>query len=553
MRQTRRFALGFVAVIALCVGAGASQPAAESTHDDAPHDLRPRAPWRAPVGVRITDAHAADVIYVKFLDDADVRAHNGGLAHADLRIANLPIAQWRPVHDLPPARLDAMRTNAERSSGKRLADMTTEFFAFVADGRDAQAVLDALNALDAVEVALPVPKPPAPPLPPNFEPNQGYLLASPAGVDALHAWSDAGTRGAGVSIVDLEYVFDASHADLPSVGIIGNTPVDPGFGPDHGTAVLGQLASLNNGWGTTGIASDSDIYFAGTFANSVWNVGAAITNSVNALNPGDVILIEQQMGGPNGEFIPIEWFPSWHNAVVNAVANGFIVVMAAGNGGQNLDDPIFSQGNGGHWPFLPENDSGAIIVGAGAAPTEFGGTGTPRSRLSFSTYGSRVNLQGWGQRVWTTGYGGAYSAEGPQFEYTSSFSGTSSASPIVAAACALVQSVYKDANEGATLTSRQMRELLASTGAAQQSGSNPATQNIGPLPDIAAAIAALPVTMPCEGDTNGDNIINFADLSTVLTDFGRSGRNLLGDIDHDDDVDFADFNLVLTNYGVDCR
>src|SRR5690606_18534448 len=183
-------------------------------------------------------------------------------------------------------------------------------------------------------------------------------------------------------------------------------------------------------------------------------------------------------------------FPPWHNAVVTAVGNGMVVVMAAGNGGQNLDAPIFSTGNGGHWPFLPENDSGAIIVGAGVAGPGFG-VGTPRARLSFSTYGSRVNLQGWGQSVWTTGYGGAYDDEGPSLYFTSSFSGTSSASPIVAGACALVQSVYKARNDGATLTSRQMRDLLVSTGLPQQDGSFPASQNIGPLPNVAAAVVAI--------------------------------------------------------------
>ncbi len=56
----------------------------------------------------------------------------------------------------------------------------------------------------------------------------------------------------------------------------------------------------------------------------------------------------------------------------------------------------------------------------------------------------------------------------------------------------------------------------------------------------------------CPGDTNGDNIINFADLNTVLAQFGQTGAGLSGDVDGDNDVDFADLNIVLANFGIVC-
>jgi hypothetical protein len=519
--------------------------------------LEPRQRWAKPARAVVDESHARGIVYVKFADDAPLAMRDARpTARLDrasrAAIDALPIAGWRPVYDLPEDRLDHMRTNAQRTLGRALADMTTEFFAIIDNNADAASIVDAFNALDIVELALPMPKPVAPPLPPDFEPNQGYLITAPTGVGAVHAWAEFGTRGAGVSIADLEYTFNMSHADLPRIQLVGVTPADPGFGPDHGTAVLGLLAALNNGWGTTGLAAESQIYFAGTYDGQVWNIASALLAATNAMQPGDIILIEQQFVGPNGQFVPVEWFPPWHNAIVTAVGNGMVVVMAAGNGGQNLDDPIFSQGNGGHWPFLPQNDSGAIIVGAGASSAGFGNTTTPRSRLSFSTYGSRVNLQGWGQGVWTTGYGAAYSAEGPTLQYTSTFGGTSSASPVVAGACALVQSVYKARNSGATLTSHQMRSLLMSTGMPQQDGANPATQNIGPLPDIEAAITHITPAAVCVGDSNGDNIVNFADLSATLSVFGQSGAGIACDFDHDGDVDFIDLNAVLSNFGSAC-
>ncbi len=530
---------------------------ASGLHAAAPGPLAPRQPWIKAEHTRVGATHAKGVIYVKFLDDSPVSLRAASPVtdlDGDERAAidALPIARWRAVYDLPEARLEQLRADAQRSLGRSLADMTTEFFAFIDDDADTAEVIDALNALDIIEIALPMPKPVAPPLPPDFESNQGYLDRAPTGVGALHAWDDLGTRGAGVGIADIEYIFDPAHQDLPPIQLVGVTPVDPGFGADHGTAVLGLITSRDNGWGTTGIATDAQHYFSGSYDGQAWNIASALVAATNAMEPGDIILIEQQYPGPNGNYVPVEWFAPWYNAIVTAVGNGMVVVMAAGNGGQNLDDPMFSQGNGGHWPFLPENDSGAIIVGAGAASSGFGNTTTPRSRLSFSTYGSRVNLQGWGQGVWTTGYGGAYSAEGPTLHYTSSFSGTSSASPVVAGACALVQSVYKVRNPGQTLTSHQMRALLMSTGLPQQDGANPATQNIGPLPDIEAAILAIVPASHCPGDVNGDNLVNFSDLTTALTQFGRTGVGLSADFDNDGDVDFMDLNEVLTHFGVAC-
>ena len=87
-------------------------------------------------------------------------------------------------------------------------------------------------------------------------------------------------------------------------------------------------------------------------------------------------------------------------------------------------------------------DSGAIIVGAGAPGT----VANARSKLSFSTYGSRVDLQGWGDDIVTTGYGDLFNnpAAGKRRDYTATFGGTSGASPIVAGAAVDLQGVTKE-------------------------------------------------------------------------------------------------------------
>jgi hypothetical protein len=57
----------------------------------------------------------------------------------------------------------------------------------------------------------------------------------------------------------------------------------------------------------------------------------------------------------------------------------------------------------------------------------------------------------------------------------------------------------------------------------------------------------------CEGDANGDGLINFADLNATLADFGMTGPDLPGDVDADGDVDFVDLNRVLSVFGTTCR
>ncbi|TVQ61895.1 MAG: hypothetical protein EA379_05640 [Phycisphaerales bacterium] len=53
-------------------------------------------------------------------------------------------------------------------------------------------------------------------------------------------------------------------------------------------------------------------------------------------------------------------------------------------------------------------------------------------------------------------------------------------------------------------------------------------------------IAYAGTTIDCPGDFTGDNVVDFADLSEVLSDFGGA-------------YDFADLSLVLANFGADCN
>ena len=335
---------------------------------------------------------------------------------------------------------------------------------------------------------------------------QGYVDAPPDGVDARYAWSN-GFNGAGVRICDVEYAWNLNHADLPGATHLVANLTETEYGDDHGTAVLGEMGGRNNGTGVRGIADGASFFLAGAYANKEYNVGNAILAAANVFGTGDVILLEQQLMGPTSEYVPVEWYKPFYDAIVTAVGQGMVVVEAAGNGGQNLDDAVYSTGNGGHHPFLLQNDSGALLVGAGA-PASYP---NPRSRLGFSNYGKTLDVQGWGMSVLTTGYGDLYSAEGSNRLFTASFSGTSSASPIVAGAAAVIQQVYR-ARYGKAAPPALVRQLLRSTGT-PQSGED----LIGPLPNLRAAILAIQNPV----DSDGDGFYDWLDNCPSLANPGQ--------------------------------
>jgi hypothetical protein len=263
--------------------------------------------------------------------------------------------------------------------------------------------------------------------------------------------------------------------------------------------VLGELTGGSNAFGVTGLAPSAPlrtVNVSSLNANGVcaYNLANAIKVASDNASAGDVILIEQQAAGPrwNGDpnsqvgDVPVEWDQSvavW-TAIHDATSLGRIVIEAGGNGSQNLDDPIYNDAAGTNW-F--SHDSGAIIVGAGNAPgCTTRGNVPARSRLYFSDYGSRLDLQGWGACVVTTGYGDLQGGTDPNLWYTQDFSGTSSASPIVASSAAVMSSLAK--SRGSLLTPATVRSMLKSTGQRQASGE---PGNIGPLPNLKTAINAL--------------------------------------------------------------
>jgi subtilisin family serine protease len=242
------------------------------------------------------------------------------------------------------------------------------------------------------------------------------------------------------------------------------------------------LIADNNTKGVTGISWGANIGLAPALTSNLgFNPANAILLAMDKGSAGDVILIELQITVCDlFEWGPVEWDTAVFQVIQTAVAQGFVVVEAAGNGNVNLDQAACSD------VFdRTVRDSGAIIVGAGLPPS----SGADRQREFFSTFGSRVDLQGWGSGVATTGYGDLHVAPdvpaNPNFWYTDLFAGTSSASPMVVGAVANLQGIAL-AQSGIPLTPLQIRTLLVQTGSPQLGNT---AEHIGPRPDLRQAIA----------------------------------------------------------------
>jgi len=354
----------------------------------------------------------------------------------------------------------------------------------------------------------------APPATSNFATDQGYLGPAPGGIDAHYAWTRTGGRGAGFSIIDIEGAWRFTHEDLllKLSGVVGGIPTTDLGWRNHGTAVAGEISADRNSLGVEGICPEA--VFGGV---SIFGPGQGSANAIKQaadhLKAGDIILIELHRPGPRHNFqsrpdqkgyVAIEWWPDDFDAIKYATSRGVLVVEAAGNGSEDLDDTIYNNpamGFPASWtnPYNRSNrDSGTIVVGAGAPPpgTHGANHGPDRSRLDFSNYGELVDAQGWGREVTSTGYGDLQGGSDENKWYTNHFSGTSSASPIVVGALGCIQGGLKAAGRS-LLTPITARDALRTTGTPQTDApGRPATQRIGNRPDLNALFLKL---IPAKG------------------------------------------------------
>jgi hypothetical protein len=237
----------------------------------------PRAVWSGQVRVKLPDDTSARLQGLRVVDAR-------GRTVLDLAAA-LPTGALRRATQGGGVRLEALRSlrlAGELATGLRLPDLTQWYGLYLDPARvpDLPGLMRRLNHLPGVELAFPVPdsrRTPPPvdiaPATPDFTDGQGYLGPAPEGIDAAYAGTVPGGRGEGVTVTDLEVGWYWTHEDLdtclnglvPGVGELYQG--DPTVYEYHGTAVLGELFSGDNGYNVTGIVPKTTCQFAPQFTN----------------------------------------------------------------------------------------------------------------------------------------------------------------------------------------------------------------------------------------------------------------------------------------------
>lgn len=291
---------------------------------------------------------------------------------------------------------------------------------------------------------------------PDFTSRQTYLNGG-LGMNVRDAWSAAAT-GYAATVRHLDFGVYRNHEDLGNITVVNSRPETQDC--NHGTASTGCVAATRNGFGVTGVAFDCRFYFYDT---------GDLDRIVNDAKAGDIIGLDIQFV-VNNKYIPVIDSKSWWDKIRALYVRGATVILAAANGGLDLGQPGVINDYG---------DSGSMLAGACNHDTG--------RRASFSNYGHYTSLiNSWGDwSVTTTGYGGLQTLPGNDRNYTSSYSGTSSATPLSVGAVAVLQG-YAIHAHGVILQGYQVRYILATTGSGQG-----VQDGIGRRPDVRASINYL--------------------------------------------------------------
>ncbi len=393
---------------------------------------------------------------------------------------------YRLTHTVPAEKILEMEREAAQTKFPPLHSLTQYWRLDLRERsqEEINKILEMLASLPEVDSAWEEPVDTLPVVNPGddtYNASQGYQDPAPAGIDARWMWTQPNGEAAGIGIVDVEGGWRVTHEDLVAKSPTLIHGVQYPSWEDHGTAVLGEIVAEDNTVGVVGTGPA----ITSVRMSSIWdaagvpNTTDALVAAIAAMTVGEILLIELQT-----YFKPVEIFDDRLDAIRLATARGITVVEAAGNGNTDLDAWTTPTGlqrlNRGSADFV---DSGAIMVGASVSAV-------PHDRWAYSNYGSRIDCFAWGENVTSTGYGDLDNGGGnPDKWYTDTFQGTSSASPIIVSAAALVQSNYQAAT-GTQLSPMQMRTILSdpTNGTVQGGG---VAGDIGVMPDLRLVLPDL--------------------------------------------------------------
>jgi subtilisin family serine protease len=351
----------------------------------------------------------------------------------------------------------------------------------------------------------------------------GLEQSSDQDMDALGAW-DLTTGDPEILVAVFDDGLDQDHPDMnqmPGYNFTGSG--NDGDHEDecdgHGTCVASCISSrLDNGLGTVGIAP------------SCRTVGMKIFNSVSffgfclgfleSQDSWTVAGLDQAVA-IGAKVTNSSWGGGAASTVVNAAfdsarAAGVLHVAAAGNDGTTTIG----------WPA----SHGSLL-----AVSALSSSG---NLASFSTSGIGLFCSAPGEGIWCAD---AVGADGFGTGDTTQIDGTSFASPYVAGVAALVFSMDP------TLSPDQVETILSET-AVDRGAVGYDTQYGWGFVNAQAAVEAVDVETPCQGDIDGNNSVDVNDILSLIGAFGPC-QGCDEDLDQNGSVDVNDLLSMISSYG----
>ncbi|HYQ50399.1 MAG TPA: S8 family serine peptidase [Pseudomonas sp.] len=277
---------------------------------------------------------------------------------------------------------------------------------------------------------------------PDFQALQRYLDEPgprDKGLNIRKAWEE-GVNGRGARVHFSDAGLYPNHEDLQGNARLKVIAPTGNSDPDHGTASTGILLARDNGFGMTGICHAAELFLYDNRATDARGHSQTLKKLLACTRPGDIVAVNRQTANIDAmvAFLPSLHDKTWWEVTRALTERGAVVLNAACNGAFKSDHNAGTSVNYGidlsNWRyFIDHGDADAILVGACHS-----WDGKPHQ---YSNYNYRYRmLNAWGDSVATLGYGALQDKDGHDRDYTNDYAGTSSATPMVTGALALIQS-----------------------------------------------------------------------------------------------------------------
>jgi subtilisin len=263
---------------------------------------------------------------------------------------------------------------------------------------------------------------------------KAFSQSLPTGIDRVDGDLSSAKSGDGTGTVDadiaiLDTGIDLSHPDL---NVYRQTTFVSGTssGADddgHGTMVAGVAAAKDDSQGVVGMAPGARLWAVKVLDSNGDGFDSDIIEGIDYItqHANEIDVVNMSFGGDGPD-------SALHTAIINSVNAGVTYTAAAGNEAADAGSTVPAS--------FPEVIAVSAIVDTDGKCGGLSSTSTTAGKddtfASFSNYGSVVDIAAPGVLVKTTARGGS----------TTSFSGTSAATPHVTGAAAL----YKVGHPGAT-------------------------------------------------------------------------------------------------------